>query len=192
MWKRAVSRVSGGGQRSCPSSADSVPAVYRPCHRLAPATIAATIAIGMAGCGVAAEPGAETFYTQHGGEAGRAGRAVALVAAHLATLPARPSHANLEALALAASTARRPLLAAADWPVSENGEEEDVSQAETEINEGAGALLKAMTAIHQYARTESRPALVLYRDDFNRGRESWNQGTAELWRLLRRSHPPTI
>lgn len=146
----------------------------------------------MAGCGAAAEPGAETFYTQHGGEAGRASRAVALVAAHLAALPTRPSHANLEALAVAASTARRTLLAAADWPVSENGEEEGVSQAELGINEGAGAVLKAMTAIHQYAGTESRAALVLYRDDLNGGRERWNQGMAELWHLLHRSHPPTI
>jgi len=166
--------------------------VYRPPHRLALVTIVAAIAIGMVGCGATAEPGAETFYTQHGDEAGRASRAVALVAAHLATLPTRPSHANLEALAVAASIARRTLLAAANWPVSENGEEEGVSQAEREINEGAGALLKAMTAIHQYADTENRAALVLYRDDLKGGREGWNQGMAELWRLLRRSHPPTV
>lgn len=146
----------------------------------------------MAGCGASAEPGAETFYTQHGGEARRASRAVALVAARLATLPTRPSHANLEALAVAASIARRTLLAAADWPVNENSEEEGVSQAELEINEAAGAMLKAMTAIHQYARTESRAALVLYRDDLNGGSERWNQGMAELWHLVRRSHPPTI
>jgi hypothetical protein len=166
--------------------------VHRPRHRLALATIAAATAIGMAGCGTIAEPGAETFYTQHGGEAGRASSAVAHVTAHLATLPTRPSHANLEALAVAASIARRNLLAAANWPVSENGEEDGVSQAELEINEGAGAMLKAMTAIHQYAGTESRAALMLYRVDLNGGRERWNQGMAELWRLLRKSHPPTI
>ncbi len=146
----------------------------------------------MAGCGAIAEPGAETFYTQHGREADRASRAVALVAADLSALPTRPSHANLEALATAASTARRTLLAAADWQVSENGEEEDVSQAEIEINEGAGAMLKAMAAIQQYAGAQSRAALALYRNDLNGGREHWNQGMAELWRLLRRSHPPTI
>jgi len=33
---------------------------------------------------------------------------------------------------------------------------------------------------------------VLYRDDLKGGREGWNQGMAELWRLLRRSHPPTV
>ncbi len=166
--------------------------MHRPRQRLALATIVAAIAIGMAGCGATAEPGAETFYTQHGGEAGRASRAVAHVAAYLATLPTRPSHANLEALAVAAGSARRTLLAAANWPVSENGEEENVSQAELEINEGAGAMLKAMTAIRQYAGTESRAALMLYRVDLNGGRGRWNQGMAELWRLLRKSYPPTI
>jgi hypothetical protein len=166
--------------------------VHRPLQRLALATIVVAIAIGMVGCGATAEAGAETFYTQHGGEAGRASRAVALVAAHLATLPTRPSRANLEALALAASTARRTLLAAANWTVSENGEEEGVSQAELEINEGAGAMLKAMTAIRRYSGTESQAALVLYRHDLNGGRERWNQGMAELWHLLRRPHPPTI
>lgn len=173
-------------------SADSLPAVHRPRHRLALAPIAAAIAIAIAGCGAIAEPGAETFYTEHGAEANRASRAVALVAARLATLPARPSHADLEALALAASTARRALLAAADWPLSENAEEEGVTQAERELNEGAGALLKAMAAIHQYAGTKSRAALGLYRDDLEEGREGWNQGMAELWRVLRRSHPPTV
>ncbi|HWD10364.1 MAG TPA: hypothetical protein VG366_00865 [Solirubrobacteraceae bacterium] len=166
--------------------------MHRPRHRLALATIVAAIAIGMAGCGATAEPGAETFYTQHGGEARRASRAVALVAAHLGTVTTRPSHANLGALAVAASIARRTLLAAADWAVNENSEEEDVSQAELEINEAAGAMLKAMTAIHQYAGTESRAALVLYRHDLNGGSERWNQGMAELWHLVRRSHPPTI
>ena len=148
------------------------------------------IAIGMVGCGATAEAGAATFYTQHVGEPPAPAGLCPLSQPIWPRFRHLPSRANLEALAVAASTARRTLLAAANWTVSENGEEEGVgSQAELEINEGAGAMLKAMTAIRQYAGTESRASLVLYRQDLKGGRERWNQGMEELWHLLRKLTP---
>jgi hypothetical protein len=154
--------------------------------------ISTAIALAMAACGATVEPGADTFNTEHGGEAARASRTVARVVVDVAELPTRPSQAIAEALAVDAQAARRRLLAAVQWTVRENGEEEGVSQAEREVNEGAAALLKAMTAIREYADTGSRVALARYRYELNGGRERWNQGLLELWHVSRKANPPRI
>jgi hypothetical protein len=169
-----------------------LPNVNRPGHRLSLAGTAAAIVLAAAGCGATAEPEADTFYTEHAGEAARASRAVARVVADVAALPPGPSRATVDALAVHAFAARRSLLAAVQWKVIENGEEESVSQAEREVNEGAGALLKAMTAIRQYADTGDRVARTRYQNELGGGRERWDQGLLELWHVSRRSDPPKI
>jgi hypothetical protein len=156
-----------------------------------PALIAAGAMLLM-GCGTAVEGGAETFRREHGAEARSAAAAIGNLSAGIAALGANPSTAQLEAVALEQHRARRRLLAAVSWTQLENGEEEGVSQAEREIHEAAGALLKAMTELRIYTQTRSPAALAAYRRQFAGGREYWNQGISQLWHIAKSSGPPTI
>ena len=158
--------------------------------RLVAAAVGASILLG--GCGATVERGAGAFQREHGAEARQTAQAVNGVSSAVAALGAAPSGAQLEALLLAQHRARRRLLAADDWTPLEDGEEEGVSQAEREIHEGAGSLLRAMTDIRLYAASRRPGELAAYRQAFAGGREYWNQGISELWRVAKLSGPPTI
>jgi hypothetical protein len=153
------------------------------------------LAIGaliLAGCGATTERGSETFYREHAAEASQAAAAARAVAADVGGLPAKPSTAALEAIAVAEHRTRRDLLAASKWTVSENGEEEGVSQAEKEVNEATGALLQAMTDIRIYAQDRRPVALANYRKELALGREYWDQGITQLWFVAHKAGPPKI
>jgi hypothetical protein len=152
----------------------------------------AMAATALVGCGATTERGSEAFYREHSGEAARTAEATRALADEVAGLPAKPSAAQLEALAVEEHRTRRDLLAAAKWTVAENGEEEGVSQAEKEIYEATGALLKAMSDIRLYAQTRRPADLVGYRIEQASGREYWNQGITELWYVAHKSAPPKI
>jgi hypothetical protein len=158
--------------------------------RSASLMILATLLVG--GCGATAEPGAETFYREHAGEARRAASSLAALQAAVGALGANPSGPQLEALALQVHRAHRALLAAVNWTPAENGEEEGVSQAEKEIHEGAQALLAATGELRLYALKRNPASLVAYRRQLGAGSEYWNQGIRELWYVAKRPDAPKI
>ncbi len=149
-------------------------------------------AILLAGCGTAAEPGSATFLREHGAEARRAAAAVTALSAAVEALPAKATRAQLEALALATHGAHRALLAAANWNVTENGEEEGVSQAEKEIHEGAEALLDAEADARLYALRGRPASLIGFRHELAAGREYWDQGISQLWYVAKKPGAPKI
>lgn len=160
--------------------------------RNAPALLLAAGVVLLAGCGATAEPGSEKFHHEHSAEAARVAASIGAVSSGVAGLGAAPSAAALDALAVGAHRARRSLLAAAGWTVTEDGEEEGVSQAEREIHEGTDALLRAMTDLRLYTEQRSPAALAAYRRELAGGREYWNQGITHLWYLAKRPAPPRI
>lgn len=149
-------------------------------------------ALALAGCGATTERGSESFYREHAGEAGQTAVAIRALAAEVAALPAHPSTAVLEALAVKEHRARRELLGVSKWVISESSEEEGVSQAEKEIEEATGALLQAGTDIRIYAHDRRPVALANYRKQLKLGREYWNQGITELWFVAHKAGPPRI
>ncbi len=158
-------------------------------------SIAATLAAGvlaLAGCGSAAEPGAHTFLREHGNEARTTAALLSTLATAVNGLSGRPSGAQLQTLALDGHRVHRALLAASDWTVSEDGEEEGVSQAEKEIHEGSEALLNAAADIHLYSLRVRPASLAAYRRELAAGREYWNQGITQLWYVAKKPGPPKI
>ncbi len=157
--------------------------------------VVATLTAGallLAGCGSASEPGANTFLREHGGEARHAAALVSALSVAVKTLPATPSGAQLQAIAVDGHMAHRALLAASNWTVSEDGEEEGVSQAEKEIHEGTEALLNAAVDIHLYSLRARPRSLAAYRRELAAGREYWDQGITELWFVAKKPSPPRI
>jgi hypothetical protein len=153
----------------------------------------AALALVLAGCAVThAEPGADTFYRDHSGEAERAAAATRAAETAALRLSRPPTSEQLEALALYAQRGRRHLIAASEWPAVEGREEENLRQAQTEVNEGATLLIGAMKSLHAYAQARQPQALASYRTQLARGREFWNEGIRELWFLAHRHAPPTI
>ncbi len=149
--------------------------------------------LALAGCSSqSAEPGAETFYSEHAAGVRSAVSAAKAAATDLSGLSTPPSPAQLGRLALYARRLRRAVVPAANWSVSEHGEEADVMQAETEVGEGAGYLIKAASALHAYANGPNQASLALYRSQLGRGRELWNNGVIQLWYLAHKAAPPTI
>ena len=155
------------------------------------ALIGITVTV-LSGCGTAVEQGADGFRREHGAEARSAATAIGRLTAAVGALGGNPSAAQLESVELQQHLARRRLLAAASWTQLENGEEEGVSQAEREIHEAAGALLRAMTSIRLYTQTRSPAALAAYRQQFAAGREYWNQGISQLWHIAKVPGAPTF
>jgi len=166
--------------------------VLRRGHHLSLPALIAGGALALAGCGATTERGSESFYREHAGEAGQTAAAVRALAADVMRLPASPSRAALEALAVKEHHARRELLGVSKWVVSESSEEEGVSQAEKEIEEATGALLQAGTDIRIYAHDRRPVALANYRKQLALGREYWNQGITELWFVAHRTGAPRI
>jgi hypothetical protein len=166
--------------------------VFRPADPRCLTALLTTGAFALAGCGATTERGAEAFYREHSAEAAHTAEAARALGSELAGLGPKPSASQLEALAVDEHRTRRDLLAAAKWTVAENGEEEGVSQAEREINEGTGALLRAMAEVRLYARTRRPGDIAGYRLELASGREYWNQGVTELWYVAHKPAPPKI
>jgi hypothetical protein len=103
-----------------------------------------------------------------------------------------PTAAVVAEVALAARRAKRLVTPATEWQVTENGEEEDLSQAELEVNEGAKAYLSVIDALRAARRPPGGPALASYRSQLARGREQWDQGARQLWYLAHRGAPPAV
>lgn len=150
-------------------------------------------ALAFAGCAaVSAEPGADTFLNEHSREAVRAAAAMRDLDTAVSRLPSSPTPRQLQALSAAAIKSRRDVALATDWGVSENGEEEDVGQAQTEVNEGAGRMLKAISAMRTYSRVPRPARLASLEADLAQARREWNSGISQIWYLARKPHPPTI
>ncbi|HMD56476.1 MAG TPA: hypothetical protein VKG82_03285 [Solirubrobacteraceae bacterium] len=150
-------------------------------------------ALAVSGCASSsAQPGADVFYREHAGEAARAAAATRTVQAAVSRLSRPPTQTQLEQLSLDARRGRRDVVPASEWSVTENGEEEDVSQAELELNEGATAFLMAMAALRAYARAPRQSELAVYEDQLAHGRERWDQGIRQLWYLAHQPNPPTV
>ncbi len=147
----------------------------------------------LAGCAAAgAEPGAASFFAGHEASATRAAAAARAAESQMAALGATPTEPRLEALALAAARARRSLVAVSEWDTAQEGEEEDLVQAESEVTEGATDLANAMSALRAYASTPKPASRARYERERARGRALWNEGIVELWYLAKRSNPATV
>lgn len=149
--------------------------------------------LALAGCaGAEAEPAAGSFLGDHAPAIERAAQAVRGAEQRLASLPGTPTKAQMEQLEIASIRGRRRVAPASEWGASENGEEENTSQAESEISEGAAHILNAMSALRSYAHYRRPAARAQYETQIAHGREQWNSAVTELWHLARRSNPPTI
>ena len=161
--------------------------------QVSPAAAALLAAVALAGCATgSADPGADGFVRVHAAAAQRAAAAASALQAGVASLSRPPSASQLQALEVQARRARREIVPATEWDVNESGEEEDLSQAELELNEGAGSLMSASAALRAYARDPSASRLALYESELAHGRERWNQGVRQLWYLAHRAGPPTV
>jgi hypothetical protein len=164
------------------------------CTRVSLAAAAAvTGALGLAACSTgSADPGANVFVSEHVAATQKAAATVVALERAVAGLSRTPGPAELQALDVQARRARRDIAPASEWEVTESGEEEDLSQAELELNEGADSLLGASAALRAYARSPAPQPLARYRSDLARGREHWNQGVRQLWYLAHRPRPPFV
>jgi hypothetical protein len=147
----------------------------------------------VAGCAAApAEPGADVFVKQHSREASRAAAAMTSVDEAVSQLSAQPTQSQLQALSQVAIRSRRGIAAATEWGVSENGEEEDLGQAQVEVSEGANAVFRAIFSLRAYARVPRPTLLASLKGQLARARVQWNSGISQLWYLARKSNPPRI
>lgn len=159
--------------------------------------LAALAGLVLTGCASGSpQTGASTFVTEHGAAPASLASATKAVQAAVSRLSSPPTRAQLSTLAALATRAHRDLLAAAEWSVAgrgeEGAEEEDVPRAETQVDEGAGELAGAMSALSAYARAPSAATLASYRAKLASGSTPWNEGISQLWYLAHDSHPPTL
>jgi hypothetical protein len=163
----------------------------QPRGRICALTIAGALAL--AGCGsTGAEPGAAAFVNEHAAVALRAGGEAKAVEAAMARSFDALDPKQQAQLVVAASKARRDMVAASEWDDAEGGVEENLQQAEAESIEGASHLAIAMAAARSFASRHSASALARYRSQLAYGRQRWDEGVFELWYLAHRHDPPTI
>jgi len=159
---------------------------------LAAAGLLAAVALG--GCaGSSAQPGAVTFYDEHGQQAVRVGSSVRAVEAEVGALSRPPTKRQLASIAKGAQRASESVAAELrGWTVNENAEGEELPTIETQISEGAGDLKNAMAGLATYAGNPSASALVPYTSYLNSARGKWNEGVTQLWHVVKRADPPTV
>jgi hypothetical protein len=107
-------------------------------------------------------------------------------------VPAQPTSSQLQAVSQVAIRSRRDVAAASEWGVSESGEEEDLAQAQIEVNAGADSVLQAISSMRAYARTPRATLLASVKRQLASARVQWNDGISQLWYLARKPNPPTI
>lgn len=157
------------------------------------AIVLVAAAATLAGCAtVGAEPGVDVFLKQHSTEASRAARAMKNIEEAVSQFPAQPTSSQLQAVSQVAIRSRRDVAAASEWGVSESGEEEDLGQAQIEVNAGADSVLQAIFSIRAYARTPRATLLASVKRQLASARVQWNDGISQLWYLARKPNPPTI
>jgi hypothetical protein len=153
------------------------------------------LALGLAADGCAegsASPGAGVFFREHAAQARSATAAMRQFEAALVSLELRPTAAVAQEVALQARRAKRRVTPATEWQITESGEEENLSQAELEINEGAKGFLSVIDALRAARRAPGAHALAGYRAQIARAREQWNQGTRQLWYLAHGGSSPQV
>lgn len=140
--------------------------------------------------------GANSFYEEHATLVTSVAAAMKTVEVDVSRLPAAPTRSQLATLAAAVAHAHASLERVSSWKIAgqgeEGAEEEDVPRAETQVAEGAEALIAAMSALQVFARTPSANILTHYDTEFANGRISWNEGVFQLWYLAHKSNPPKL
>ncbi|MGO9487424.1 MAG: hypothetical protein ACLQBB_00155 [Solirubrobacteraceae bacterium] len=161
-------------------------------HRCSAAVIPLCL-LALAGCGSgSSEPGTDTFFDQHSAAANRTAIEARTLEGEVARLSTPPTAEQLGRLEVQARRARRFFLPASQWAGPEQGEEEDLGRAETEISEGGDDLLNAAAALRSYSRAPTPAALARYRSQLGIARQHWNEGVTELWFLAHKHGPPLI
>lgn len=152
------------------------------------------VALATAGCSSSsAEPGAVTFFDEHGGQAARLGASVRAIDARLRALGAAPTRAQLAALSRSAQrTSEQVDELRSGWTAPENVEAEELPTIEDEISEGAGSVKNAMAALVAYAGNPSATALAPVTADLEHAAEHWNEGVTQLWHDAKQADPPTL
>ena len=155
------------------------------------------MALGLAGCATGATGEAGKFVEEHGRGASDVASATHALEQAAAGLPASLNPARLGQLTSAAVRTRRAAEEASEWDASGESaeaalEEEDLPRAEAQVTSAAGELVRAVVAIQAYTRARSAGRLTRYRNKLGAAREQWDDGIAEIWRLAKRSDPPTL
>ena len=118
-------------------------------------------AVSLAGCSGSAQTGAAAFIEEHVAGATRAAAATKAIEVEVASLSKTPTKPQLEQLARAAGEGHRDVVRAQAWNVAEGAEEgEDLPLAESQIDEGANELAKAMSVLMAYASAPRAAALA--------------------------------
>jgi hypothetical protein len=156
--------------------------------------LAASLLVGCASG--SPQTGAAAFRREHAVQAARMAATTNAVELELSRLSHAPTSAQLARLTRATAEARGEAARASAWNVAgrgeEGAEEEDVPRAETQVTEGAGELVSAMSALQAYARAPSAAALARYKSRLASGKAQWNEGISQLWYLAHASGPPTL
>ncbi len=159
---------------------------------IAPAICLAAIAL--AGCASgSAQPGAVSFFNEHGQQAARVGRSVRDVETEVRALAGPPTRQQLARLAGSAQRADEQIdEMRSGWSAPENVEAEELSTIEVQLYEGTSELKNAMAALVTYAGNPSAAALAPYTTHLKSASEKWNEGVTQLWYVLKRRSPPTV
>ncbi len=114
----------------------------------------------------------------------------------ISRLSPAPTSAQLARLARTAAEVHGDATQASAWNVAgrgeEGAEEEDVPRAETQVTEGAGELVSAMSALQAYARAPTAAWLARCKSGLASGKTQWDEGIVQLWYLAHASAPPTF
>jgi hypothetical protein len=156
--------------------------------------LAASLLVGCASG--SPQTGAAAFRREHAVQAARMAATTKTVELEISRLSPVPISAQLVRLARAAAEAHGEAAKASAWNVAgrgeEGAEEEDVPRAETQVTEGAGELVSAMSALQAYARAPSAASLARYKSGLASVKAQWNEGISQLWYLAHASDPPTF
>ena len=174
------------------SRGDGLPVSPRGLGRCA-CTIVVVAGVALAGCSSNAQTGASAFIGEHRAGAIRAAAATKAVETDVSRLSRSPTRPQLEQLARAASEGHLAVAQVQGWSVAEGAEEgEDLPLAESQVNEGAGELAKAMSVLRSSANAPDAAERTRYEGELARGRYRWNEGISQLWYLAHESDPPTV
>ena len=163
--------------------------------RLAPClgslAAACLLPLALLGCG-SGQSGAKTFISEHGTEVVAVRESARNLTLAIDKLASTHGQNQLGEVARIAQEGHDRIAAAhAEWTTSESSEEEDLANAEVQIDEAAAELKNAMGQLVAYGNP-SRAALARYAKQLAAGREKWDEGVTEIWFLAHRRDPPTI
>ncbi len=156
--------------------------------------VACLAAIVLAGCASSsAQPGAVSFFKEHGQQAARVGGSVRRVEAEVRALSRPPTKQQLTRVAAAAEDASERISELRNgWSAPENIEGEELSTLEAQLFESSGELKNAMAALVTYSGDPRAAQLVPYTTYIKSASEKWNEGVTQLWYVVKAGMPPTI